>query len=285
MMRISFAVMGVAALIAQATPAIAKKLDSPPEIFGVPLGADIAAVEAMAGTRGVVDYSRPNYCDEGTLCLERFNIENLPETDFLSALKSHRKTPEKRESFSYAFTGPANVPQVWSAGSDQEFGTSSQPSSAAPLLSDVVAELRNRFGAPAIELAHGGSLPSRNLPMGEMWWVWDSSGNPVAWSDQVRRTCYSAMLKANVAGGKYITYENNPVATDPQPFLLARQGNCATMVRAVINYDRRGLVYNLSVKAVDFKRGHDAQFYTNAFVAQQRAAQNSQRSARNKPDF
>lgn len=89
---------------------------------------------------------------------------------------------------------------------------------------------------------------------------------------------------ASVETGLTLRRNSNTAPVDPQPFLRARQGNCAYAVRADIGHTR-GMVYSLSVRAVDFKASHDAQYRTPPVPARNRGEADSARSRRNRPDF
>ena len=104
------------------------------------------------------------------------------------------------------------------------------------------------------------------------------------WTDVSRRTCYPAFGQTAVYPGWGAGGSGNMAATDPRPFQLARQGNCARAVRVNIGHVR-GLAYNISIRMVDFKAGHDANYATTRHISALRAGANAERSARNKPDF
>ncbi len=171
------ALLGFAAL---ALPVLAQSLAGPSlDVFGVPLGATATDIERMAARRGITGPTLDGDCRTGRICSYRVNIENLAGTEFVSTMWGNRRLPDRMESFSFAFTAPPNAPRIWSAGSDQTFGDRYTPSPAAPLLNDVLAELRQRFGEPARMFAAGGGEISRNLPVGQIYWVWDAQGRPV----------------------------------------------------------------------------------------------------------
>lgn len=264
--------------------ALAQAVRESPAIFNVPLGGTADQVYAMAEARGVRQQASPAYCLPDEYCLHHANIEALAGTEFLSNLWGGRRLADRTEHFSFAFTAPPNEHRIWSAGSDQTFGSSVNPSTAAPLLTDVFAQLRQRFGEPVMMLdGSGGKLRPGQLP-GQLWWLWDAQGRPIAWTKHVYDTCTVAWGWAKVGPGASAFNSRNDAATDPRTFALARQGNCAIAIRAAIGHER-GLVYSLSVRAVDFQAGHDALFHTSRFVQEKREEANKARSDRNRPDF
>ena len=276
------ALLGFAAF---ALPFLAQSPSGPSlTVFGVPLGATAVDVERMAAQRGITGPTLAGDCRTGRICSYRVNIENLPGTEFVSTMWGNRRLPDRMESFSFAFTAPPNAPRIWSAGSDQTFGDRYTPSPAAPLLNDVLAELRQRFGEPARMFAAGGGEISRNLPVGQIYWIWDAQGRPVPWTKVSRQTCYLAISQAMVETGNTVRASWNAAPVNPRPFVLARQGNCARVVRAEIGH-ARGLVYSLSVRMADFQAGHDAQFRTNQLLREKGGEADTARSARNRPDF
>jgi hypothetical protein len=90
--------------------------------------------------------------------------------------------------------------------------------------------------------------------------------------------------RSMVETGNTVCANWNAAPVNPRPFLLARQGNCARVVRAEIGH-ARGLVYSLSVRMADFQVGHDAQFRTNQFLREKNGEADRPRSSRNRPDF
>lgn len=251
-------------------------------VFGVPLGATVADVQQMARSRGISGPIDERCNNLANLCGWRVNIENLPGTEFHSTISGQIRQGEREEAFAYAFMAPPNDHRIWSAGSESRYGKWFAPGSNAPLFTDVVAELTRRFGEPAAVFSSGGGPVSRALPPGDLYWAWDAAGVPVRWTQLQRQTCYHAVGKSAVI--PKAASNRNPVATDPEPFLLARRGNCAVMVRAQIGHEK-GLVHYLQVHVLDFKTGHDALFRTTQLVRQQRAKANSERSITNRPDF
>lgn len=270
---------------ALASPVVAQSTAGPSlAVFGVPIGATAADIERMAAQRGIAGPTLDGDCRTGRICSYRVIIENLPDTEFVSTMWGNRRLADRMESFSFAFTAPPNAPRIWSAGSDQTFGDRYTPSPAAPLLNDVLAELRQRFGEPARMFAAGGGEISRNLPVGQIYWVWDAQGRSVPWTKMSRQTCYLAISQAMVETGNTVRASWNAAPVNPRPFLLARQGNCARVVRAEIGH-ARGLVYSLSMRMADFQAGHDAQFRTNQLLREKPGEADSVRSTRNRPDF
>lgn len=266
-------------------PALAQDGKGPElAVFGVPLGGTAANIDAMAVQRGIIGPALESDCRTGRICRHRVNIENLPGTEFVTTMWGNRRLADRMESFSFAFTAPPNDPRIWSAGSDQTFGDRYNPSAAAPLLNDVLAELRQRFGEPARMFAAGGAEVSRALPVGDIYWVWDAQGRRVPWTKVSRDTCYHAISQAMVQSGNTVRADWNAAPVNPRPFLLARQGNCARVVRAEIGH-ARGLVHSLSVRMADFQAGHDAQFRTNQLLREKANDANRARSDRNRPDF
>lgn len=252
----------------------------PPAIFDVPLGGTEEQATAMARARGVLLQASPAYCLPNEYCLHRANIEALPGTEFLSNMWGGRRLADRTEHFAFAFTAPPNDHRIWSAGSDQTFGGTYRPSAAAPLLNDVLAELRRRFGEPVMLFdGGGGRLPQGQLP-GVIWWLWDSGGRPVPFN----RDCAIALEWGKVGPGGSAAQSRNDAATDPRTFVSARRGNCALAIKATIGQER-GLVNSLSVRMVDFQAGHDALFHTTRFVQERRAEANQTRSRQNRPDF
>ncbi|MGR4889996.1 hypothetical protein ACIPPQ_03120 [Sphingopyxis sp. LARHCG72] len=273
------ALLGFAAL---ALPVSAQNSAGPSlAVFGVPLGGTAADVERMVGQRGFGGFT--DHCQAARICRYRVNIENLQGTEFFSTSWGFRRLADRTEAFSFAFTAPPNEHRIWSAGSDQSFGDWFNVSASAPILPDVLAELRKRFGEPV----RTQGLEARRANAGnhgQLWWLWDAEGRPVRWTRETHQTCYLAMGKASVETGLTLHVNSNAAPVDPQPFLRARQGNCAYAVRADIGHTR-GLVYSLSIRAVDFKAGHDAQYRTNQLLREKRGEGDSARSNRNRPDF
>lgn len=259
-------------------------------VFEVPLGGSIEQVEQMGATRGYTSQARSTACQESELCKSEANLENLPGTNFLNHAWGWRIFPDRRESFRFVFTAPPNESRVWSAGSDLEFGTWMQPSAAAPLLRDVLQELNGRYGRPGAAFGDGGAQLRPGAQPAEYWWVWDSNRNPVTWgpgnpaTSAIRRTCYTALLQTASYPGRSLTGSGNATVTNPKPFLLARQGNCAVAVRVEIG-QTRGLVHRISIRMVDFKTGHDALYATTRHISRMRSDANQRRSQSNRPDF
>ncbi len=276
----------VAILLAGACALQAQQKSGPSlAVFGVPMGATAAEVEEAVANRGYRKVARPGYCSDGELCPRRVNIENLPGTEFLYSLRGYKETAGRKESLKFAFVGPGNDSRTWSGGSDQTFGDSFHPSGDAPLLNDVLAEMRQRFGQPSVMLDGGGrALETSRRPVHRIFWLWDADGRPLAWTRAMSNTCAVAIHKASVGPGWGTTAGDNPVATDPAPFLLARQGNCAGAVRVELGH-KDGVVYSLSVRVVDFRAGHDAQYRTTQLLTRLNAEADRQRSQQNRPDF
>lgn len=282
---------GVAMLLL-ATSVVAAAQNTPPTyaIFDVPLKGLLADIDRMAAQRGYRQQARPTHCEDRELCKNISNLENISGTDFVNQVWGWRSFPDRQESFRFVFTAPPNEGRIWSAGMDQEFGTWSQPSSAAPLLRDVVQELIGRYGPPAATFGDGG----RQLQPGEQpwqyWWIWDARGSPVSWGPQrrgawnVRSPCYTALAQTATYPGRALSGSGNASVTSPAPFRLAREGNCAVAVRAEIGQTRR-LVHKLSIRMVDFQAGHDALFATTRHISTLRGSANRDRSERNRPDF
>ena len=104
------------------------------------------------------------------------------------------------------------------------------------------------------------------------------------WTKVSRQTCYLAISQAMVETDNTVRASWNAAPVNPRPFLLARQGNCARIVRAEIGH-AHGLIYSLSVRMADFQAGHDAQFRTNQLLRDKRGEADSARSTRNRSDF
>jgi len=276
----------LAGLLAVPIGALAQDARPPLAVFGAPLGGTIAQVEQMALSRGYRRQASAAYCRDGEICVRHANIEELPGTDFVNDIWGGRKLPDRTEGFNFRFVAPPNEARAWSIGSDQEFGDWYHPSSAAPLLTDVLAELQARFGMPAAQFGGGGAKLAAGGGQDQsrqLWWLWDDQGRPLHWSDQMRATCYEALGSTAVSPGYMFGGITNAVV-NPKPFLLARQGNCAVAARAIYG-QTRGLVYSLSIRIVDFRAGHDALFRTNQLLQDKRGQANQQRSTRNRPDF
>lgn len=279
-----------AALLTGAAPG-----NRPIELLGVPMGADLAATEVILGARGYARQGRPDYCDNGRFCEWPITIENLPGTRFVSAVHGWREQPDREENFNFHMTAPPNETRVWAAGLEQRFGKWFAPSPAAPLASDVLAEIRARYGPSTYE---SGDLvnPSSNGSTLSMRWVWDSNGGLYRYPDVARKqwpkallasrdNCVTAFAKAAVPPGNGSGGGgSNAAAVRPEPFLLARQGNCALMMEAELS-QTRGKLYRLYIRVVDFKAGHDALFHTTRLVTAERARADAQRSRENRPDF
>lgn len=253
-------------------------------IFDVPLGASATDIDAMAAVRGYQGRTPAGRCLQSYVCWHRITIEGLPGTEFMTTMWGERRLPERRESFSFAFAAPPNAHMVWASGSDQYFGAPQQPGPDAPLLSDVMNELNQRYGPPSQVYGAGGARLPQGSPPRMLWWVWDASGRPVRWTDDMRETCYRAMSQSAVIHGGAAIADRNAAATDAGPLILARQGNCAKVVRVEIDHIR-GLVQSLSVRMADFQAGHDAFVHTLRLVEAQRAVTNRNRSERNRPTF
>ncbi len=253
-------------------------------IFEVPIGAAAADVEAMAASQGVIERSPTNRCIPGRLCSSPSVIERIPGTEFVSTLWGNRTLPDRTLAFSFAFTAPPNAHRVWAAGSDQTFGNRYAPSGAAPLLTDVLAELRARFGEPSRYTGAGGAAVSSIRDARAYWWIWSPSGQQLRWDHRVHRDCDLAMAKSAVLPGNSGVADRNSVAVDPEPFFLARRANCAQVVRAEFGHTN-GLVYALSVRIADFEAGHDAYVQTRNIVLAGREESNRQRSTQNRPRF
>lgn len=283
----ALAALGLAGTVAGQGRSSPKNAVATPQlaVFGVPVGASMAEVKAMGKARGYRMEARPGYCSDAELCTRLVNIENLPGTEFISSIRGHRKFADREESFRFAFTARPGDMRVWSAGSDQRFGDRYRPSAAAPLLNDVLAELRQRFGEPAVLLDGGGQLMSGSRrPLHKIYWLWDDKGRPVRWTKAMWNTCVHAIGMAAVPPGSGHSSQDNPVGTDPRPFLLARQGGCAAAVSVELGH-QKGLVHGLQVRVVDFRAGHDAQYHTNQLLKKLRAESSAVRSRQNRPDF
>jgi hypothetical protein len=89
-----------------------------------------------------------------------------------------------------------------------------------------------------------------------------------------------------VTTGEFMVGKAPAAATPviPGPFVVARQGNCARVVRAEIGH-ARGLVCSVSVRMADFQAGHDAQFRTHQFLREKSGEAERARSRRSWPDF
>jgi hypothetical protein len=280
----------VLALLASSTVALAQDSPRTYAVFDVPLKGSLANIDRMTAQRGYRQQARATICQEREVCKNISNLENIPGTDFLNQVWGWRAFPDRKESYRFVFTAPPKEGRIWSAGLDQEFGKWTQPSPAAPLLRDVVQELTARYGQPAATFGDGG----RQLRSGEQpwqyWWIWDARGNPVPWGPQVRDAwhqrspCYAALAKAATYPGTGLSGSGNASVTDPAPFRLARQGNCAVAVRVELG-QTRGLVHKLSIRMVDFQGGHDALFSTTRHISALRSSANRDRSERNRPDF
>ena len=265
------------------------------ELLGIPIGADLASAESMLAARGYSRQTRPNYCDNGRFCEAPITIENLPGTRFVSALHGWRDQPGKEESFNFHMTAPPNEARVWAAGLEQRFGDWFQPSAAAPLASDILTEIRTRYGPSTYE---SGNLtdPSNRGSSLSMVWVWDSNGGLYRYPDvsrlrwpkallETRDNCQVAFAKAAVPPGKGTGGgTGNAAAINPEPFLLARKGNCALMMEAELS-QTRGKLHRLYIRIVDFRAGHDALFHTTRLVSEERGKADAQRSRSNRPDF
>lgn len=279
-----------AALLLGAAPA-ARKI----ELLGIPIGADLASAQSILVARGYSRQTRPNYCDDGRYCESIITIENLPGTRFVSALHGRREQPEREENFNFYMTAPPNETRVWAAGLEQRFGKWFAPSAAAPLASDALAEVRSRYGPSTYE---SGNLtdPSSNGSSLALVWVWDSNGKLYRYPDvsrmhwpkallETRDNCSEAFARSAVApGGGSGHGTNNAAAIDPEPFLLARKGNCALMMEAELS-QTRGKLHRLHIRIVDFRAGHDALFHTTRLVSAERGKADAQRSRTNRPDF
>ncbi len=279
------ALTATALLVTSSLPVLAQGVTAPRlAIFGVPLGASDAEIDQMARTRAFTGPMLSNVCRDGQVCSWKVNIENIPGTEFISTKWGHRTLPDRMEAFSFAFTAPPNEHRIWSAGSDQTFGDQYNVSAAAPMLSDVLAELRQRFGEPVRVngLGRGGAELGWDA---KLWWLWDANGHALrSWTTQTTNTCHAAIGMASVEPGTGALANRNVAPVEPRAFLLARQGNCARAVEVGIAH-RQGHVYKLKVRVIDFQAGHDSQFYTNRFLNEQRRALDAQRSSRNRPDF
>ena len=279
-----------AAMLLGAAPA-AKKI----ELLGIPIGADLSFAQSILVARGYSQQTRPNYCDNSRYCESAITIENLPGTRFVSALHGWREQPEREENFNFYMTAPPNETRIWAAGLEQRFGKWFAPSAAAPLASDALAEVRARYGPATYE---SGSLtnPTRNGSSLSLIWVWDSNGRLYRYPDisrlhwpkallETRDNCSVAFAKAAVAPGNGSGQgTSNAAAINPEPFLLARKGNCALMMEAELSQSR-GKLYRLQIRIVDFRAGHDALFHTTRLVSEERAKADAQRSRTNRPDF
>ncbi len=270
---------------------ITQETPPPFAVFEVPLGGTMADIDRMAAKRGYRPLSRPGYCPGQELCRNVSNLENLPKTDFINQIWGWRETADRKESFRFVFTAGPNEHRIWSAGSDQEFGKWFGPSAAAPLARDVLAALFDRYGRPAITYGPGGAiLEGRSEQPVEYWWLWDAKGNPASWgplkrgNTHLRSPCYGALLQAATTPGSGITGTGNASVTSPNTFRAAREGNCAVALRAEV-YQAKGLVHKLSIRMVDFQRGHDANYATTRHISALRVGANAERSERNRPDF
>lgn len=279
----TMAALCMAAFMGPSSAAVAQSSTSF-SVFDVPLGATATEVEAMALQRGFAGPSPVGRCIEARICSRQITIENLPDTEFTTAMWGSQDFPGRTEAFTFAFAAPPNAHTVWAAGSDQNFGDRMRPSADAPLVNDVVAELTRRFGPPSRTFALGGAEVSANRPVGEFWWVWDSAGRPIRWTQLVYDTCYRAMHQAEVLPGNSALADRNPAATDHRPFQLAQRGGCAKVVHARFSYTR-GLVYSLSVRINDFQAGNDAFAHTLRLVRDGVTQSNERRSQRNPPRF
>lgn len=263
-------------------------------ILGVPIGATVAEVEAMARSRGLRPQSRAQYCTSGEFCTLRANVENFAGTEFLAELNGYVRDADRQESFLFYFTGAPNETRVWSAGLDQRFGDWSRPSKAAPMANDALAAIRARFGPTTHEEGTIANMSNQGSGM-TMMWYWDSNGRlirppalarhlwPRSAVDQWNN-CSSAYAKAKTAPGHGYSSVHNLVATDPTPFVLARNGKCARAARVEFG-QTRGHMHKLHIRVVDFQAGHDALFHTTRLVSERRGTANATRSATNKPDF
>lgn len=286
----------VAALLVVTAPTTAQPASepSPLAIFGVPLGATVADVEAMARSRGYHAQARPQYCTSGEYCTLRANVENFPGTEFLAQLNGIIRDATREESFNFYFTGPPNASRVWAAGLDQKFGDWFRPSTAAPLVGDALATVRSRFGPASWEEGTITDMSNRGSGL-EMVWYWDAQGRLIKppalprnrWpraAAEAWNNCNVAFSKAKVTPGYGYSSVQNMVATNPEPFLLARSGNCAHAARVEIG-QTRGQMHTLYIRVIDFQAGHDALFHTTKLVAEKRADANRARSEANRPDF
>lgn len=291
MAAVSYACMSKLTLILSALiggvalPVLAQSTSAPQlAIFGVPLGASDAEIDQMAQQRGFAGPMLGNVCRDGQVCSWKVNIENIPGTEFISTKWGYRKFPDRMEAFSFAFTAPPNEHRVWSAASDQTFGDQYNVSAAAPNLSDVLAELRQRFGEPVRVDGLGRGRAEVGWDA-KLWWLWDANDRALrSWTTQTTNTCHAAIGMASVEPGTGALANRNVAPVEPRAFLLARQGNCARAVEVGIAH-RQGRVYKLKVRVIDFQAGHDSQFYTNRFLNEQRRALDAQRSSQNRPDF
>lgn len=284
----------LAATFAIGSPAVAADAPSPLAILGVPVGATVADVEAMARSRGYRAQARPQYCTSGEYCTLRANVENFPGTEFLAQLNGVVRDATREESFNFYFTGPPNASRVWSAGLDQKFGDWFRPSAAAPLVGDALAAVRARFGPTSYEEGTITDMSTRGSGV-EMVWFWDAQGRLIKppslpryrWprpAAEAWNNCNVALAKAKVTPGFGYSSVQNMVATDPTPFQLARSGKCARAARVEIG-QTRGQMHTLYIRVIDFQAGYDALFHTTKLVAEKRAAANRTRSETNRPDF
>lgn len=280
-------------LVGGVVPALAA--DAPLAIWNIPMGATLEQTIAGVRVKGYAPQLRPKYCDEGKYCEQRITIENLPGTDYPSEMYGWRQQAGKKESFRFYFTAPPNEARTWSAGIDQKYGDWYAPSDAAPLAQDVLAEVRSRFGPASFEKGDLRDTSNRGSSL-EMWWMLDDKGNGFRYPDQsvsasrwpqnIRdswASCSVAFSKAQVPDGAFFAGYRPPTLSS-EPFLLARKGNCATIIQATLG-QTRGKLYSLSIRIIDFKAGHDALVYTIKLVQQKRAASDDARSRNNRPDF
>lgn len=200
-----------------ALPALAQSTSVPQlAIFGVPLGASDAEIDRMAQQRGFTGPMLGNVCRDGQVCSWKVNIENIPGTEFISTKWGHRTLPDRTEAFSFAFTAPPNEHRIWSAGSDQTFGDQHNVSAAAPNLSDVLAELRQRFGEPVRVDGLGRGRAEVGWDT-KLWWLWDANGRALrSWTTQTTNTCHAAIGMASVDPGNSALANRNVAPVEPR---------------------------------------------------------------------
>jgi hypothetical protein len=135
-----------------------------------------------------------------------------------------------------------------------------------PTFDNMLASLRDKYGAPGLQQAFGDGGRSRHLT-----WAWDAAGRPVALNE--RHTCANARGAINAAG-LTLQEEMNRAGVHVD-------AGCATTLKAEFG-GLNSVVSNLKIVAVDHRAVRDLNALTSRYVDEQVAAK--ERSAREKAD-